>query len=429
MSRRTDIDIPGPLQDLVERIHRQHRNDKQLERRPRSKRTLLCLLLCAVCVFSIQLRTQIYNAIGGPFHLNQTQLAKHLQIYNQGLSPSSLLRWFSLHEEYLQIEIGEDRVERMQSKVPRVFDDEYTRKTTLASIHRIKDLRIARSLSPDRFFIRLADETQSHTRARLPYHFDAFTIRTLRCAVRQLGVRPSDYITWVEKSIYVQTIERRYAENAAHFNRLVAPACGMLIGYLYRPQGELAYLPYSTSAYVFRSEDIGFDASQAYYPYAAFAVIGILLGGFLLKSGVYLIIHRGQWPSRRRVVLSPDVQAQLDELNLHSLRKLDGLLSATSEKRQYHQRLFVIRERFLIILHVDWNESDPQRLRQFYTASPFTVYSVASITKVSENGFRIGSRGEETWISFPVAMRATDDNESEWLHEQMMSLSKSYRQR
>ena len=147
----------------------------------------------------MQLHTQIYNALAGPFHLNQRQLVTQLQLYHQDLSVSPLLRWFSLHEEYLQIEIGEDQLERNPPKVLRVFDDEYTRKSILATIHIVKEPSIAGSLLPDRFFIRLASEKQSHTRARLPYHFEAFTIRTLRCAVRQLGVRPSDYITWVDK--------------------------------------------------------------------------------------------------------------------------------------------------------------------------------------------------------------------------------------
>ena len=192
--------------------------------------------------------------------------------------------------------------------------------------------------------------------------------------------------------MYVQTIEKHYAKNVTHFNTVVAPACGMLIGYLYRPKGELAYRSHSTSAYVFHPGDIGFDTSHAYYPYATFAFFGVVFSWLLLKSLVYLMIYLAHWFRPRPSSLSPDIQAQLKDLNFDSLETLSRLLSPSFEQRHYQHRLFVIRERNLIVLHVDWNEHDPQRLRQFYDRSPFTVYTVASINKVFANGFCIRDR-------------------------------------
>ena len=427
MSHRTDKDTPGLLQDLLERIHREHLNDQQAERSRHFKRTRRYLILFALSILGIQIHTAIYNAIAGPFHLNREQLATHLHTRNQNLSLSSLLHWFSLREEYLQIDIGENQLERNRSNVLHVFD-KGTRNTTLATMHPIEDPTIADALDPDRFFITLASDTKSRSLRRHPYRFPSFTLRTLRCAVRQLGVRPSDYITWVEKSFYVQIIEKHYEENATLFNTVVAPACGMLLGCVYRKNDELAYLPYSESAYVFRHGDIYFAALLPYDIHAVLAFVGIMFGWLLLKSRICLRIYLAHWFRPCQSVLSPDVRAQLNELSIDSLQALDTLLSALSEQRHFHHRLFVIQERYLMVLQVDWNEPNPQTLATFYTRSPFTVYAVALITKVLHNGFWIRKGEKETWIPFPTAMRATDDKEADWLHGQMVSISEEYRQ-
>ena len=416
------------LQDLLGRIHREHHKDEQAERGRHFRQTLLVLLLCALGIFAMQFHIQIYNVIVGPFHLNREQLANYLQIYNRDL-PSFRFRAISTHKGYFQIEIGEDVLQLNRPNVLHVFDEKYTRRRTVATIHIVKEATIADGLSPDRFFIKLASETQSHSRVRLPYHFQAFTIRTLRCAVRQLGVRPSDYNTSVEKSMYVQTIEKHYVEDATYFNTKVAPACGMLIGYLYRPNGERAYLLWSTSVYKFHQLDVGFDASRKDYPYAAFVFVGVVFAWLLLKSLVHLTIYLFHWLRPLRLVLSPAVQAQLDKLDVYSLQSLDDFLCAPSDERHFHHRLFLLPERYLLVVHVRWYEHNPERLSEFYTESPFTVYAVASITKVVNGGFFIEDSWGEKWISFPSATYDMDDSAAPWLHRQMMSLSERYRQK
>ena len=427
MSRRMDNEAPRLLQPLLERIHRQQHNGEQAERSRRFKQTLPYLILCTLGIFLMQFHHQIYNVIAGPFHLNREQLAKHLEIYNQNLSSSPLWRWFSLRKEYLQIEIGKDQLERRRSDVLRVFDDEHTRRTTLATIHIIKQPTIADGLSPDRFFIRLASKTQSYSRILLPYHFDAFTIRTLRCAVRHLGVARSNYNTWAEKSMFVRAIEKHYAENATHFNTMVAPACGMLMGYLYRPKGERAHLLRSTSVYEFQQLDIGFDASHAYYYYRMLVLIGVVVSCLLLRSFDSLMLYLSHELRPLQLVPCAELQAQLNELNVDSLQALDELLFATSERDHYQRRLFLIREQYFLVLDADLNEHNPQTLGLLYSRSPFSLYAVASIIQVVRNGFLIRNGHNETWVWLPSGTQVMSDSEAQWVHEHMMSLSGTYR--
>lgn len=417
----------SPLIELFERIHIQHHNQEQTERIEHFKHTFIYLLLCAVGTFSLQFHIQMYNALVGPFHLNRDQFVTHLQIYNQNLS-SARSRWFSLHQEYLQVEIGEKYVESGQVNLLHVFDDEYTRKKILASLHRIKEPIIIDNIRPNRLFVKFPATEQRHNHIRHPYRFQSFTIRTLRCIVRHLRVPSSEYGTWLEKSMYTRTIEVHYRQNATFFNTVVVPPCGILIGYLYRPKGEMAYLPHSHVAYEFRQFDVAFDASTPYYPYVAFIVGGIMLIWLLLKSLFYLIVYLVYRIRRIKLVVSSSVQTHLKELGIDSLQVMSDLLLKTSDEDNYRHRFFIIRKQHLIMFNIDMNEHNPRTLGQFYSQQPFIGISVSSITKVLSDGFLINDKNEQKWIAFPMTPRRMGDKEAEWLHNRMMLISKQYRQ-
>ena len=444
MIPRTGNDTPYPPKNALQSIDLVYYTNEQMKRFCLLITTLACLLLCALGLSLMMLLGNIYNNIAGPFHLNQTQFVTQLQTYNQNLSPSSLLRWVLLRKEYLQIEIGENLLERNPLNLKRNIQKTLNTMELMlvATMHQVEEPTIARSVLPDRLFITLPSVTNSYSRDRHSYDFEAFTIDALGCALRHLGVRPSDFITGTDKMIYARAIERRYKKNATYFNMVVAPTCGMLTGYLYRARVDSVYLPNSTSEYVFRSRDIAFEASKAYYSpveIAFFCIVlvfgivfvffGIVFGLFLLESLFYCITCVNCSSASSRFVLPPDVQAQLKALDIESLQTLDALLSAVSEQQHFHHRLFIIQEHHLIVLHVDWNDHNPQRLRQFYDGSLFTVYAVASINKVFPDGFCVRDSKKETWIPFSIAVHDTDDSQSAWLHDQLMSLSERYRQR
>ena len=412
MSHRTDNRTPRLLQGLFERIHREEINNEQVRRRRHCfEQTRYYSLLCVLSIFFIQPHTLLYNSFADLFHANQERPATLRQTYKQDLSPFRL-RFFPLHGAWLQIEIDEDQLQRKQPFLLRVSDDKDTRRTILATI----------------IVIQSTIKTQNSTFRRF-YRFRAFTTRALRCAVRHFGTRSTEYLTWVEKSMYVQAIERHYSENVTHFNRLVAPACGMRIGYLSRSKGALIHVFNSPSAYVFDSVYIDSEVSSAHSPVATFFSC-LLICGFALLSPLFhpigYLFHLLRPP---QFVPYYPVRRQLKNLNLDSLEALDELLIATAEERQYHHRLYIIREQYLVILHLDWNECNPDTLRQFRYESPFTVYAIAWITKVLEDRFYIRSREHETWIRFPTAMHGPGISEGEWLHGQMMSLSEEYWQR
>jgi hypothetical protein len=162
MSRRTNSETPGLLHDLLKRIHREHRNHEQLERSRHFKQTLPYLLVCALGAFYMQYHIQIYNVIVGPFHLNHAQLVAHMKIYNQEPS-SSRTGWFSLPKEYLQIEIGENHIERHTPCAHRLFHDQPRKGIITASIHQVKETTISDSSSSARFFITVRRDTKPQT--------------------------------------------------------------------------------------------------------------------------------------------------------------------------------------------------------------------------------------------------------------------------
>ncbi|CAF2982583.1 unnamed protein product [Rotaria sp. Silwood2] len=79
------------------------------------------------------------------------------------------------------------------------------------------------------------------------------------------------------------------------------------------------------------------------------------------------------------------------------------------------------------MFNIDLNEHNPRILGQFYFEQPFIGISVSSITKVVPDGFLIKDKSKQRWISFPTTTHRMGDNEANWLHNRMMSISEQYK--
>ena len=255
----------------------------------------------------------------------------------------------------------------------------------------------------------------------------SFTVQTLQCIVRQLGINPNEYIHWIEKSMYIKTIEEIYAQNSTAFNMKVIPTCGILLGYLYRPKGERAYSFNSSSIVQFHKLDIAFDASSLYYPYKTFLVGSLLFSWLFLKAIFYLLLYLFHAVYQPTLIVHPNIKKHLNTLQMDSLEELDDLLLKTTEQNNYYNRLFLVRNRYLLILNIDWNEDDPSTLRHFYIYEPVTMIYLSNI--ISIEFYQIGTRYiyDDIWFSLPRIPSQTDIYGSKWLHQKLMTISAKYR--
>jgi hypothetical protein len=357
--------------------------------------------------------------------LDRDQFVSYLQIYNNDLS-SAQSKWFSLKLEYLQVELGEDQIEQGNADLLRIYaDDQNMHKNSLATFKRIKEASIVDVLRPNRLYVKLPTSMQSHFKTRLPFKFWMFSIRTLRCIVRQLNVTPLEYSAWLEKSNYVTFIEAKYKTDVVQFNKAVLTKCGVLIGYLYRPKGELAYLPNSQLAFQFRSLDVALDASYPYYPYFSFLLGGIVLSWLFLKALLYFLVYVFYQVYRTPLVIHPLVRQQLREFNINNLRTLNGMLFKTPDDQRYGS-LFLIDQKYVVLLNVDINERNIDRLARFKDEPPLMIIPVTSITKVSWGGIIV--ENDSKLIPWPVTQKA-NGLVSKWLHDQLMQISAPYMER
>ena len=252
------VRVSYPVTDLLMRINTEHLRSKQRERSAHFKHTFTYLLFGVFILYLFDCHARVYNALYGPFHFTLEQFTTHLRMYNElvvdGYKSES--SWFLFHREYLQVELGENQIEQDAKHILRILSDDPPNGRLLYAFNRVKEWNIVKNLRPNRVYVKFAVANQNHLHSRLPYSFRSFTVRTLRCIVRQLDVSPNEYMHWIEKSMFITTIEQIYAQNATTFNMKVIIKCGILIGYLYRAERELAYTAHSDSFVKFNEFDI-----------------------------------------------------------------------------------------------------------------------------------------------------------------------------
>jgi hypothetical protein len=227
--------------------------------------------------------------------------------------------------------------------------------------------------------------------------------------------------------MYIKTIEQIYAQNATAFNMKVIARCGIVLGYLYRPEGELAYTINSKSAVKFRKLDVALDASSPYYPYKTFLFGGLLFSWLFIKAFFYLLVylfHAIYWPTLR---IHPAVEKHLNTLQIESLKKLDDLLLHTTDKNNYHDRLFLVLNRYLLIINIDWNEYNTSILHKFYFQEPFSIVPLRDIICIERNEIMVNYGSHRTWYSLPAIRSISDKHGAVWLHEILMYHSATYR--
>ena len=290
-----------------------------------------------------------------------------------------------------------------------------------------------------KIYVKLPTRTQKYIHTRFPFHFQSYSISALKCIVKYL---PFDsmltYRTWIEKSDYVNYINEQYEKNPTQFNMAVLTKCGILIGFLYRPFGEQAFLP--TRKREFHVSDIALNVTRQYCSIYLLAICGLIFIWLLCKSLFYLILYVQNIVRLKLSIkfglfsypldLSKDVLDELYLLNMNvpfyqQLLKLDEFIQGN--RSHCNNQLYIIencdKQLFVVLLRKKINEE----LNAEEQLSPFIICPVTDICKITE--LRGICYGEElSWIPWPI-MSPNEQNYSDWLHEELMQISQVYSER
>jgi hypothetical protein len=218
---------------------------------------------------------------------------------------------------------------------------------------------------------------------------------------------------------------------------LVLTKCGILIGYLYRPMYEKAFLP--TKEHTFYKSDIALDVTRQYYSFYSL-LIGILIFLWLFcKAAFYLTIFltniiRFKFFHKYGILSFPLVLFQdvLDELWLlniddsphEQLLQLDKFIQRSNHK--FNNQLFIIEDNFEQLFVVLLRRNLYENIIAANNVSPFIICSVTDIRKIVQYG-GICYGEDLSWIPWP-STTTEEQNYSEWLHEELMQISEHYKQ-
>ena len=385
---------------------------------------LLLFVFLFITMLFFRVHIYLYNSFFGPFHLNLNQFIQHVKYFPNDQS------WFK-RIEFIQIELGEENILNPVDtyETIRKYSDPDTRRHHIATYKRV--------LKPY-IHVKLPTRSQENFHTQHPFRFPSFSMRTLKCIVKRLQASSSN---WIEKSEYIQYINEQYAKNSTRFNMLVLTKCGILIGYLYSPYYDRAFLP--TRQYEFRQDDIAFDATKQYCSFYRLIVLiaCTLIFVFLFgKALFYLLIYltnfirlkfskRICWLSFP-LYLSEDVIDELWLLNVEGspgqqLVQLDEMIDKSIYK--FDQQLFVVQnssQQWIIVLLQ--RKLHEQSLAN-HSDSPFIICPVENIRKIVQyQGICYGN--DSSWIEWPVTM-TQEESYAEWLHELLMDISQDYRYR
>lgn len=384
---------------------------------------LLLLVFTLTSATFFRVHIYVYNSFFGPFHHNLDEFIEHIRDFEKGQS------WFK-RIEFIQIELGENNIRNPINtyETIRKYSDPYTRRNHIATYKKVKKPNI---------YIKLPTRSQANFHAHHPFHFSSYSIRTLQCIAKVLQSKSElTYKTWIEKSEYVKYINDEYSKNSTAFNILVLTKCGILIGYLYRPIYDKAFLP--TKEYTFYANDIAFDATRQYCSFYPLFLCSLIFAGLFLKALFYFLIYLSniiRFKLFHRIGflsfplnLSEKSIEELWLLNIEhpphqQLLQLDEFIDKSEHR--FHDQLFIIENDFEQLFVVLFERKLHEELVLENDFSPFFICPVTDIRKIMlYEGICYGN--DLSWIPWSSTM-TNEENCADWLHGKLMEISKDYK--
>ena len=404
-SDQRTVKNPSPLTDLFTRIQFEHLRSKQHKRLIGLKYTFIYLLGTASILYLLECHVRVYNRWAGPFPIDLNQWTMSLDDH------------FGFSRNYVQVELGENQIEQVERILNASSDDLSGGKLPYRLI-RIKD----------NLYVKLPTIDDYYYHSQLPYHFQSFSERASSCILQQFSGSLKEYTPWIDKSMFTKAIEEIYPQNPIEFNMKIITKCGILLGQLYRSRNELLYTINSKEPIKFEESDLILDVFPLSYSYMIF-LPGILLFSWLfIKASIDLFIYVFHEIHRPPLLIHLSVKNHLNSLQVNCLEKLDDLLSRTANENNHHNRLFLLRDQYLLILYLDWNEHNPSTLHRFYEQDPLIVIPVEQIVCIEKNEILSKHGDQHTWHSLPIIHSISTKHTVQWLHQKLMHISTVYQQ-
>ncbi|CAF1523742.1 unnamed protein product [Adineta steineri] len=414
-----------PCSSLLLRIHHQRLEDARNKHLKNIKKHIINLFIYFLLLLIFQCHNRIYNSLKGPFPMNLKQFHDHLETnYNLfGYKSLFSFHWFRFQLDYIQLDLGENKIDENNKNSLRVFYGHHSHGQLLYKFHHVIEPSI--DTSSMQLYIKFNAYEQSDLGKVYSYDFQSFSIKTLRCIVRELTISPTVYMKWFEKSLYVEKIKEMYNEKAIFFNKNVISKCGILIGYLYQPRNEYVCLSNSFNYRQFNDNVRIFDTSSSYIPYISYIFVSLFIY-FLYKTIQHISCNVNQLIHTSFPLVDDLIRKQLIQSNINSLEGLDELLSNTPNINNYHNRLFILQNNYLVILEADLQETNQVILQQFYENPPLIIISIDNIRYIKSDCV-ILIDCHQSYIDFTKQQFKNHFNLTNWLHERLMDLSDRYR--
>ncbi|CAF1494059.1 unnamed protein product [Didymodactylos carnosus] len=391
------------IKQLFQRINYQ-RHRHQLSNRYDSFKYLFMMLITTILIaILLKCHTVVYNYLFGPFHMNIEQFQEYLKLYK-----TRNYSWtYSLfREDLIQIELGENQLEN------RNYREQYYFNKLISSYKMVKQIKIKSTLYPNNLYVRLPAKHNFYFNKKIPYKFHKFSIKTLRCIVKNLN--SYEYQSWLEKSDYIKFINEKYLNNSFEFNELVITKCGIYIGYLY-----------SSSSYTYYADDIVLNSSEPYLTEVLFYLIlfgcSIILW-LLLISLFYLCSYLFTLQIIKfKINLHHDVLEYFHLLSVDHLKSFEELLFYHSSNIHESQQLFIL-DNYIVLFKLNTKELNFYILQRYVDQSPFCLIKINSVTWINTDGIYYKHNESTRLIRWP------GQSYHQWLHQKLIETNLNYKQ-
>jgi len=129
--------------------------------------------------------------------------------------------------------LSQNFIDQNTKNTLRIFYDHYFYGKLLYTYNRVGEPTI--DTKDMTLYIKFIAHEQSYSQRRYLNDLQPFSIKILWCIFEQLTISSTEYMHWLEKSIYTKKIEYIYDRNPKVFNQIVIKKCDILIGHFYRP--------------------------------------------------------------------------------------------------------------------------------------------------------------------------------------------------
>lgn len=406
---------------LTKRIHDQCFQEQRQIFLDHLGQIFIHLFILATLLMIFQCPNRLYNSWYGPFPMNLKQFREHVTT-NHWAFKSILFQ-----PEYLQVELGVGTIELKSVKSYSSYSDNPTQGILLDIFNDITEPMAYKNRM--KVYARLPEMGNPYSRQRHAFHFQSFSIQTLRCILKQMNFSPKEFLNWPEKSNYVKKIEQIYDQSYRLYNENIVRKCGILLGYVFYPREKKIYRidehanPQKSEEKNVRVFDITWSyTSDLSHVFTAFSIISFVCHVLIISKNIVPVLTP---PSNS---MYSCMKTELMKLNGISLEDLNIRLLELSSEDSFDNRMFIVDRKYLVIFKISFDEMSSGILQEYYHQSLFNIIDIDSIVRVKSNSIVTCNNYIWSNISFSLSTEYHNQNSANWLESRLMTISNRYQE-